>query len=688
MLDLKDDDFCGKELRGMNFSGDTLKHTKFSKAVLGKPYWQILFQMGTNLLIGFSISVSMAFAAVIAYRMFEKMLPALNQHPSYLSVIIFVSLQLILMRCFILTLERQSLGTLDKGFFIGTFAVLIVAGILGSSYGIGTVTALIVVLLGSTIVLTIGSILLGIAGGLATTLALVGILVAISDNVMQLIKSEGKSLATSEAGFDFLRMMLASSAYCIILLIFSYYMVNKACKYEAVPFLPLRKWLLTWRCRGSTNFTGATLYECDFSNTNLQYIRFNNANFVRCNFQDSENLHLADSRNTSLETFAVRQITLTVRSKDKIIPLTEITEKKDFSHLNLRGVIFANLDLQGCNFYHADISEADFRNCILTNCDLSETMAFGTLFDEAEFSGAIIDNWSIDKTTQFSEAKCKFVYLKRDKSERNPPQGEFNDGDFAKLYQEIANTVDFIAHTPDELQALLRAIEKIKTEGGKIFIQQMERKADSVVLRVQSEGDVELDKAAIYAKVQQQKEIEILAIRQEYEQKLLIQQNELEKERIRREAKAEQVDLLAGLLNKAIDKPIIANTGNIGEINMNDNSGSINNTTIENSAVSLGDNSTVTNTIQQLPDSQSELKDVLMQLVALLEKSQVDNADKQKVEDEIKNLAEIAPKSADERKSSGSKVITTLKDLTTIFKDLPEIGLKYGELLAKLWLLI
>ncbi|MEQ1766395.1 MAG: pentapeptide repeat-containing protein, partial [Methylotenera sp.] len=255
-----------------------------------------------------------------------------------------------------------------------------------------------------------------------------------------------------------------------------WYLSHRSLKTEEPLLLPLRKLRLVFRCWGGTDFRGATLVNTDFSEADFKNANFYGSTIIRCIFQNALNLHLANTLNTPLEPLEVRQLVLAGQ-----------TEVKDFSYHNLRGVVFAGLNLQGCKFHHADLCEADLRGCILKDCDFTETMAYGALFDHAEFTAAIIDNWSIDKATQFNDAKAKFVYLKRDKSECNPPQGEFKEGDFAKLYQDIANTVDFIAHTPAELQALLRAIEKIKDDGIDIFIQQMERKADSVALRVQSE---------------------------------------------------------------------------------------------------------------------------------------------------------------------------------------------------------
>ena len=247
-------------------------------------------------------------------------------------------------------------------------------------------------------------------------------------------------------------------------MLLGWYLNYRSFQTEEALLLPLRRLSLKWQSWGSARFNGATLVECDFSGTNLKHANLSRCRLIRCNFHNSLNLHLANTLHTPLEPLAVRQLALTGK-----------TEVKDFSRLDLRGVVFAGLDLQESDFYHADLSEADFRGCNLKDCNFTEAMALGTLFDQAEFTGAILDNWSVDKTTQFTDAKCAYIWLKRDKSERNPPKDDefFKDGDFAKLYQEVANTVDFIAHSQDELDAYLMAIQQIRTDGVAVFLQKL-----------------------------------------------------------------------------------------------------------------------------------------------------------------------------------------------------------------------
>jgi uncharacterized protein YjbI with pentapeptide repeats len=692
---LLDADFTGADVRGADFRGANLTRAKFCQARMGKTKRRNVVHLFESLLLGIVITILSFSGYKIFFSYPDSLLGKFPPNVKEYFIFLVPSCYLLgLVTCLLIALKKQTWSIL-WGYIVIFAATVLGAGVettpLPTFHGEAETIAIREVYVGGGIlgnaimnavmntITVVAAGVVGLAGAAMTPAAVVAA-------VMLRVIVEGMLLFTGigEGGMAVLMAIGAmggkgfwsESAATIFVSFFGLYINYRCLKYEEPMLSPLRRLTLKWRSWGGTQFAGAILLDADFSKADLKHTRFTGSKLIRCNFHKAKNLHLANTLNTVLEPLAVRQMVLDAK-----------TSVRNFDYYNLRGMVFSHLDLQGINFYHADISEADFRGCNLTDCDLTETMALGTLFNNANFTGATIDNWSIDKTTQFNRAHCDFVYLKRDKSERNPPQGEFKDGDFAKLYQEIANTVDFIAHTPAELQALLRAIEKIKADGGEIFIQQMERKADSVVIRVQSEGDIEPDKAAIYAEVQQQKETELKALRQEFEQKYLTQQNELEKEKIRSEAKTEQVDLLAGLLKEAIKKPTVINSGKIGEINMNDNSRSIHHATIQNSAVNLGDNSTITNTIQQLPESQSELKDLLLQLVALLEKSQIPNTDKQKVGLEIKNLAEIAPKPADERKSAGSKIIGTMKDLTSIFKELPDVAIKYGDILAKLVLM-
>lgn len=441
--------------------------------------------------------------------------------------------------------------------------------------------------------------------------------------------------------------MVTSIVMTVIYLALGCHLNHRAIQSEESMLVLLRHYALAWHCWSGTQFADATLAHTDFNDADLAGARFAAAYFRQPDFTAAKNLHLAWTYGSPLERKTVRLL------------LTDgIVDNQDFSHLNLRGLSFKDLNLTGCNFYHADMSEADFSGCNLTDADLSEAMVLGARFSGATMTGAIIDNWSMNKQTQFDRVDCEYVYTQRDRSERNPPQGEFKPSEFSKLYQEIANTVDFIAHSPDELQALLRAIDSIKQQGGDIVIQSLERKNESVVVRTQSQDGI--DKAVIYAEVKEQMVEEMKLLQQE--KQLLLQKVDLQ---------AKHIDTFTLILSKAVEGPKI----------MNDHSRHIENASINHSAVNLGDHSMVSNHIEQVADA--ELKTALQALQQLLANSHLPAIDKQEAQKAVGDLAAISHKPETERKSLARRSLAFLKDLHKDLSSAAELGEQYGKLLIK-----
>lgn len=441
-----------------------------------------------------------------------------------------------------------------------------------------------------------------------------------------------------------------------------WYLNRRSVKSEDPMLALLRRYALVWRCWGGTQFSGAVLAHTDFSEADLTTARFAGAKFRQPNFTHAKNLHLAWTYATPLEHKPVRTLLTEGRA-----------DSRDFSNLNLRGLSFKGLNLSGCNFYHTDLSEADFSCCDLTGADLSEAMVLGTCFSNARMTGAFIDNWSMDKHTQFDGVICHFVFSKRNKEERNPPQGEFKPGEFSKLYQEIANTVDFIAHSPDELTALLRAIDNIKQQGGDIVIQSLERKNESVVVRTQSNESI--DKAAIYVEVKEQMDKEMSLLQHQHEKQMLLQKLELTE--IHHQRERELRDKHDGMFEQFINKAIVNPKVEI----MNDNSRRIEHASMNHSAVNLGDHSTVSNHIEQVADA--ELKAALQTLQQLLVNSHLPDIDKQQAHKAVDDLAVVSHKPEAERKSLARRSLAFLKDLQHDLSNVAELGEQYGKLLVK-----
>ncbi|QOJ20475.1 MAG: pentapeptide repeat-containing protein [Gammaproteobacteria bacterium] len=641
--DLRGADFSGCQLKSCDFREADLTDAKFCRATLGVDGWRKLVKWGADFVLGIACGFLAWFVIFIFAFTSDEIYRDLNGDKISLEGSSYV---------FLLT------GLLSTaGACLTVFAALedrdwrIVVrycslGIL-VSIAVGAVeNGVVVILIALTLTLTVG-------GMLVTAVAVAGVgagAVAVAVVFAVAAETEARAMATiAEA------TMLAVMAFIYFLL--GWYLNYRTLLSEEPMLAWLRRYALAWRCWGGTKFFRATLAHTDFTEADLTAARFAGAKFRQPSFIHAKNLHLAWTYASPLEHKQVRTLLTESRNGWDRWNFSN-PYNRYFFNLKLRGLSFKGLDLSYCSFCRADLSEADFSNCDLTDADFSEAMVYGARFSNAKMTGAIIDKWGMDKRTQFDGVICDFVYTKRNREERNPPQGDFKPGEFSKLYQEIANTVDFIAHTPDELTALLRAIDSIKQQGGDIVIQSLERKNESVVVRTQS--DESIDKAAIYAEVKAQTEKELLVLQQE--KQLLLQKVELQEQ---------QADTLKQFLKLAIESPKT----------MNDNSRHYSNITAHNSAVNLGDASTVSNHIKQVADA--ELKAALQTLQQLLADSHLSDIDKQQAHQAVDDLAVVSQKPQAERKSLARRSLSFLKDLQQDLSSVAELGEQYGKLLIK-----
>jgi hypothetical protein len=68
-----------------------------------------------------------------------------------------------------------------------------------------------------------------------------------------------------------------------------------------------------------------------------------------------------------------------------------------------------------------------------------------------------------------------------------PPEGEeYSAGEFTRIFQKIANTIDFIAHNEMELAAIKLSVEQVQAKKGneEVRIQGIEEKNGVIVVKV------------------------------------------------------------------------------------------------------------------------------------------------------------------------------------------------------------
>lgn len=663
--DLKGADFSYCDLRGADFSGADLTGAKFCRAKMGRTFKAsaalLVFQLLLGVLVGFIAAVGNAFVFWLS-----EMILKLSDLYSISNQALFVLLYSLIFAsvCWFSMMQQ-------RWDFIVWFMIIIVVGTgLMARGGVvagtesGSLTGVAVVLVAVALAIT-----LAVMAAVVVTVTIAGVMEgAVTVAVATMVTIVGAVTGSIMVAVTVVVTVLAAVT-TLIYLCLGLYLGWRTNKKEEIQLSLLRNLSLKLACFRGTQFAFANLNNTDFSEADLRYARFQDAKITACNFRDTKNHHLALTKNSVLETRKVRELVV-----------NGILQDTYFAEMNLHGLNFSGLDLRSADFNEANISFADFTGCDLSEANLSKVTAVGACFNQCKMTGAIIENWNIDTQTQLNDIECDYVYLSADKTQRNPPQGEFKAGEFSKLYQEISNTVDFIAHTPAELQALLRAIEKIKNEGSDIFIQQIERKTESVVIRVQNEGDTEFDKAAVYAEVQKQKEIEFKALEAEYKQKLLEQKVEHleEKDQLRKENQ----DLLAELTKMAIQKqPNI----HVETKAMNDNSRHQSfNGTANNSNINFGDNSTQTNTVQQTQNDTGELQELLSQLKTLINNSQLSDTRKQKALDKTKDLEQASNKPKEEQENIVQQTLSYFDGLSDSLENVPETAIKLGETVAKI----
>jgi hypothetical protein len=207
----------------------------------------------------------------------------------------------------------------------------------------------------------------------------------------------------------------------------------------------------------TTDFKFANLINVDFTNVDLKNANFTISEVYNCNFKNVKNHTFAKFDNTVLEYYAVRCLIIDRK-----------TIHKDFSKLYLRGLDFSGLDLRDFDFSHANLSGANLSHTQLT--------------------GATLEGWNIDTETRLDDIDCRYYYyLENGAKKRMPPEGEeYCPGEFSRIFQKIANTIDFIAHNEMELAAIKLSVEQVRVESGNddIRVQAIEEKDGFIVVKV------------------------------------------------------------------------------------------------------------------------------------------------------------------------------------------------------------
>ncbi|HYW20728.1 MAG TPA: pentapeptide repeat-containing protein [Nodularia sp. (in: cyanobacteria)] len=391
---------------------------------------------------------------------------------------------------------------------------------------------------------------------------------------------------------------------------------------------------------GGTSFHGANLINADFTGAILQNTDFRKADLKRTRFYEAKKLEFARVDGTILANRAVLDLLVTCNGRGK-----------SYAAANLRGANLKGADLSNANLKGADIIVATFEGACLEWANLTITQAVYADFTDAQMTGACIEAWNIDSSTQLNNVDCRFVYLLEypklgtDDRERRPSSGEFQPGEFTKLFEEVLNTVDLIFRDGIDWKAFVNAFQILRDENkdAELYLQRIENKDGVFVIRVKvSDG---ADKEKIHSDFTQNYQLALQAVEEKYKAQLQAKDNEIV---IYRQQSADMKEIVSLLANKQINVKVDNKLENKNMTNSNDysrkfeNSGTFNNS----GQINLGEISgTVTNTINELPSSpepdKPEVKELLAQLQAAIEaEKDLPEEDKAEALEQVKTLAE------------------------------------------------
>jgi uncharacterized protein YjbI with pentapeptide repeats len=472
--------------------------------------------------------------------------------------------------------------------------------------------------------------------------------------------------------------VVVAGAIAVASLLLGLYCSRRALKGDE-KFVLLRSFGIALAALSGTSFRGANLTSANFNKTILKGTNFTNAQKREtilewvC-WQDAQQLDRARVGNSMLANSAVRELLVT---RDGY--------KKSYVDANLRTANLNGANLEQADLTLADLTCATLRYANLKGAMLAEALVLHTDFTGAYLTGACLEAWNIDSRTILEQVDCQYVYLLRPQQERRPSSGNFAPEEFTKLFQEVLSTVDLIFRNGVDWKAFVTAFQQVQVENEDtpLEIQSIENKGDGVVVvRVSVSPDANKEK--IHGEFNQQYELALQALEAKYRAELQAKESEITIYR-------EQSVNMWGVINSLANRPLSIVNENKLMSNSSDQSRNINvgrDLTLTGSTLNLGEISgTVTNTINQLPDSSEDgdrppLKELLTQLQAAIEAdADLPDPDKADLLEQVQNLA-VAQQTEEPAQKEGL-VRKARKMFEVTLKSLPETA-KIVEACSKL----
>jgi uncharacterized protein YjbI with pentapeptide repeats len=237
------------------------------------------------------------------------------------------------------------------------------------------------------------------------------------------------AVAVVVAGVEVVAVVVGPGA--VALTLFACYIAYRTMKGDA-RYAWIRNVAVAFAATGGTSFYNATLTDANFTGAILKNTDLRAKSLTRTGFKDTVKLNFARAGKTLLSQPAVRDLLIN----------PSIGYKKDYFKADLRGANLDGASLKEANLKQADLSEASLRGADLSGANLTEVNAISTDFTHAYLTGACIEAWNIDNTTKLDHVDCQYVFLlehfnEHGSRERRPSSGDFQPGEFTKLFEEV-----------------------------------------------------------------------------------------------------------------------------------------------------------------------------------------------------------------------------------------------------------
>lgn len=674
--------FTAADLRGASFREATLVNTLFHKANCGRR-WQavapvLLVIFLVSILAGFLTTFSGIWATTIIEFFYE--ISTKQKTYQLISIGYFILICFSASLMFFISIQKRRFNLMTIVLSLAavqssTFALLTLTGVEATTIAMA-LTLGTVAIASATVAITIAAAaFVAVAFAGAVTGNTVGVLVGIS--------AAGGGIAGAGAGC-FLNIALAG---------YIAFRVHR----EDDQLTALRHMGLWLGSLGGTNFHGAILDGADFTGAILNRCRFHYPKrFHRVRVTETIGLKLAHLSGTIWRNRHVRDLCVTAKADPA----------QAYTGFILKGAHLAEADLSNADFTEADFSGAILEHANLQNATLAKAQMLGVELNGADLTGACLESWNIDSTTRLDGSHADFVYLRRDDKERRPASGVFGEGEFAKLFREVLDTVDFIFRDGIDWPAFVMSFdtlrERVRVEsesGGEISIHGIENKGDGVfVVRVSAPHDI--DKEALHAGLSSEYTNQLCLIEQRYQAMLEDKGREMEgmtqeirnyRKRLKdfRRHNADMAEIAKTLASRNTTNIINAEATNMGKtINVYGD--------VTNAVLTLGDISgTVTNTIQQLPAASDPAnpgpREKLTELQRLIENADEAAIPAKKKAQALAQTAQLAEAAAMDKSAGAGEAKPALAWFQSLAEALPTATAaardmkRLVEELAKFW---